>query len=88
MSWAQEEWKSGLPRNALAKITDLEDHVEKLVKERKCQQMQSENTQAALDKSRACEEATKKQKQITEKNLANLGIELEDANNQLEKYLS
>ncbi len=85
MSWAQEEWKSGLPSNVLIKISELEDNVEKLVKDKKCIQFQADSLQAALDKSKVSEENIKKEKLDAEKNFGDLVADLEERNDQLEK---
>ncbi len=85
MSWAQEEWKSGLASNVLAKITELEDNVEKLTKDKKSLQFQVESLQASLENAKFSEQDTKKEMQVVEKDLGELATDLEERTSQLEK---
>ncbi|XP_062892216.1 centromere protein F-like isoform X1 [Mobula hypostoma] len=50
MSWALEEWKSGLPSRAVQKIAEYESQLEKLKKERQQKQLQLDSLEVAFQK--------------------------------------
>lgn len=50
MSWADDEWKDGLPYRALQKIQQLEGNLEKLQKDQKQKQFQLDSIEAAYQK--------------------------------------
>lgn len=50
MSWAAEDWTSGLSGLVLKKVQDLQVHNEKLIRERQQRQLQLDNSEAALHK--------------------------------------
>lgn len=52
MSWADGEWKVGLPGGALLKIDSLEQQLDRMQKERQQRQMQLDTLQQTLDKQR------------------------------------
>eukprot|EP00794_Sanderia_malayensis_P006082 gene6082-6785_t len=85
MSWVQEEWKSGLSSGVLGKISELEDSLEKLAKEKKCLQFQADSLQASLDKAKFLEEEVKKERINAEKSVGDLAANLDDKSCQLEK---
>ena len=85
MSWVKDEWKDGLPSNALIKISELEDECERQAKDKKCLQFQVDTLQASLEKIRAIEEEVKKEKRDAERSLSNCMVDLDDARENLEK---
>ncbi|XP_072887313.1 uncharacterized protein [Hemitrygon akajei] len=50
MSWALEEWKSGLPSRAAQKIAEYESQLEKFKKERQQKQLQLDSLEVAFQK--------------------------------------
>lgn len=50
MSWADDEWKDGLPYRAIQKIQQLEKNQEKSQKESKQKQFQLDSLEAAYQK--------------------------------------
>ena len=84
MSWLKDEWKDGLPSNALVKVSELEDECERLAKEKKCLQFQIDALQASLNKSRIAGEELTKEKRELERDLSTINIALEEARKDLE----
>ncbi|XP_036404257.1 centromere protein F [Megalops cyprinoides] len=52
MSWALEDWVAGLSGRALQKVRELQDHQERLQRERQQRQVQLDNAEAALNKQK------------------------------------
>lgn len=52
MSWAAEDWTSGLSGLVLKKVQELQVHNEKLTRERQQRQLQLDNSEAALHKQK------------------------------------
>ncbi|KAI5620637.1 centromere protein F-like isoform X1, partial [Silurus asotus] len=52
MSWAAEDWTSGLPGPVLKKVQELQGQNEKLIRERQQRQLQLDNSDAALHKQK------------------------------------
>lgn len=52
MSWAQDEWKDGLPYKALQKIEALEGELERVKRDKQQKQYQIDSVQAMLDKQK------------------------------------
>ncbi|KAK3535781.1 hypothetical protein QTP70_021090 [Hemibagrus guttatus] len=50
MSWAAEDWTSGLSGQVLKKVQELQVYNEKLIRERQQRQLQLDNSEAALHK--------------------------------------
>ena len=84
MSWLKDEWKEGLPSNALMKITELEDECERLSKDKRCLQFQLDTIQSSLDKSRRSEESLSKDKLGLERELVTVNAVLEETRKSLE----
>ena len=84
MSWLKDEWKEGLPSNALIKVTELEDECERLSKDKKCLQFQVDTLQSCLDKSRRSEESLSKDKLGLERELVTVNAILEETRKDLE----
>ena len=84
MSWLKDEWKEGLPSNALLKISQLEDQCERQAKERKSLQFQTDTLKASLDNSRVTEEKLTKEKQGLERKLEAVTDSLDETRRNLE----
>ena len=84
MSWLKDEWKDGLPSNALIKISEREDECERLAKEKKCLQFQIDTLQVSLNKSRATGEELTKEKRELERDLSTVNVALDDTKKDLE----
>lgn len=52
MSWAAEDWTSGLSSLVQKKVQELQIHNEKLIRERQQRQLQLDNSEAALHKQK------------------------------------
>uniref|UniRef100_A0AAR2LED1 Centromere protein Cenp-F N-terminal domain-containing protein n=1 Tax=Pygocentrus nattereri TaxID=42514 RepID=A0AAR2LED1_PYGNA len=52
MSWATEDWTTGLSGRVLQKVQELQAHNEKLNRERQQRQLQLDNSEAALHKQK------------------------------------
>uniref|UniRef100_A0A8D2LLM8 Centromere protein Cenp-F N-terminal domain-containing protein n=1 Tax=Varanus komodoensis TaxID=61221 RepID=A0A8D2LLM8_VARKO len=52
MSWPGEDWKVGLPAQALRAIAEVEQHLARLQKERQQKQVQLDTLEAAMHKQR------------------------------------
>uniref|UniRef100_A0A131XZI0 Putative myosin class ii heavy chain n=1 Tax=Ixodes ricinus TaxID=34613 RepID=A0A131XZI0_IXORI len=78
MSWAEGEWKVGLPAGALLKIDSLEQQLDRMQKERQQRQMQLDTLQQTLDKQRRKQEEEKASTVQLERERQNLLSQLEE----------
>lgn len=52
MSWAADDWTAGLTGRVLQKVRELQSQQERLGRERQQKQLQLDNAEAALHKSK------------------------------------
>ena len=72
MSWAKDEWKGGLSAFVLNKVTEIERQNERLLKENKQKQFQSESLEAALQKQKRLTDEAKSQNSVQKRELQTL----------------
>ena len=78
MSWSEDEWKSGLPYNALERITFMEESLESFRKEINQYKYKTENLERHLDDTKKKLEDVNKEKCNLERNLSDLYVKHEN----------
>ena len=87
MSWAKDEWKDGLAPTVLKKITDLEKHNEKLLKEGKQRQFQLDSLDATLQKQKKLTDEEKGRNSSLKREIQTLTESCEDLERTRQKFL-